>query len=104
MTKQWDIANKPTKEIKESQKSSINQKKKKGREREQRTDGKIKDIRRRRQIFLFSFYNSTCSIQATPGQGVLPELLTPSLCNSHSNARSKLHLQPMPQLAAMLGP
>lgn len=74
------------------------------------------DLHSKRSFYLFYFYFLVfyffffLAFQVTPAAygGSQPRGLiravAASLCHSHSNARSELHLQTAPQLTAMLDP
>ena len=53
------------------------------------------------QFFFFSFYSCTCGTWSSWAWSPM-RAAAAGLCHSHSNARSKPHLWPMPQLEAML--
>ena len=55
-------------------------------------------------FFLFFFFRAALTAQGgSQARGLIGAVAT-SLCQSHSNARSKLHLQTIPQLMATPDP
>ena len=54
-------------------------------------------------LFVFCLFRATPTALGVPKLGV-KSALAASLCHNHSNARSKLRLQPIPQLTAMQDP
>ena len=55
-------------------------------------------------IFYFFVFLGPHQHMEFPGLGDQIEAVAAGLCNSHSNARSKPHLGPIPQLKAKLNP